>query len=121
MAAKKSTSNPETLPRMARAEWEVMRICWRLQRPTVPEILAESTRYNAPEDYKTVQVLLARLVKKGCLRIDRTYRYNKHIPLVDHHESLRAETEHFIEEVVGRGAEEVDRVIAWLTEARDDA
>lgn len=112
--------------RMTEAQWDVMRVCWRHGRPTAPEILEVSTRYGCCRDddtykvfYKTVHVLLQRLAEKGCVRIDRTYRYNQYIPLIDHHEALRAETECFLREIVGSGTEEIEVVIEYLERARE--
>ena len=121
------TDTHDTPPRMARAEWPLMRICWQLGHATIPEIFLVSTRLRSSTatkrrtfDYKAVQILLHRLAAKGFLRIERGGRHNHHIPLVDHHESLRAETERFIEEVVGTGKEEIDLVIACLERAREE-
>ncbi len=114
------------LPRMTEAEWDVMRACWRHGRPSVQEILfQESIRYGCSRDddayevfYKTVNVLLRRLAAKGCVRVDRKYRHNKYVPLIDHHEALRAETECFLREIVGPGAEEIEVVARCLERVR---
>ncbi len=58
-----------------------------------------------------------RLAAKGCIRIERGFRHNHHILLVDRHESLRAETERFLAEVVGNGPAEIELVIGCLERA----
>jgi len=42
------------IEQLSRAEWELMRICWKLGRASVRQILDESLKQR-PRDYRTVQ------------------------------------------------------------------
>jgi BlaI family penicillinase repressor len=63
--------------RFSEAEWKVMRVVWRRPGVAVREVvveLEEETEWS----YSTVKTMLARLVEKGALRLERDanlYRY----------------------------------------------
>lgn len=86
--------------RLSRAEWPIMRICWRLGRATVHEILRESLEI-AVRDYTTIQTYLKRMARKGYLEIDRDVYPHMYEPAVEREPVVRAEIEHFFAEVIG--------------------
>ena len=93
-------NDPEQLERLSPTEWMLMRICWRLGRTTVAAVLEESLQ-DAVRDYRTVQTLLNRMVKKGYLEADRKAKIHLFTPCVDQQAALRLETRLFLEDVVG--------------------
>lgn len=59
-------------PEMTPAEFELMKILWRLRSGTVAEVREELERASGTElAYTTVMTLLGRLAAKGALRVDK--------------------------------------------------
>jgi BlaI family transcriptional regulator, penicillinase repressor len=89
--------------RISEAEWAVMDILWDrapLGSSDVAAALAEGTGWSP----KTVQTLLGRLVKKGCLAYeDQGGRY-LYRPAVPREQAVREESHSFLERVFGGDA-----------------
>ncbi len=63
--------------RFSEAEWKVMRVVWRRPGAAVREIVAE-LKGETEWSYSTVKTMLARLVEKGALSLEKDanlYRY----------------------------------------------
>ena len=59
-------------PEMTPAEFNVMKVLWRLDRATVAEVRAEhNTAYDTDLAYTTVMTLLGRLAGKGAVLVDK--------------------------------------------------
>ncbi len=91
---------PEQLQRLSPTEWMLMRICWRLGRTSVAAVMEESLK-DSIHDYRTVQTLLNRLVKKGYLQADRKAKIHQFSPSVAQPAALRLEIRHFLDDFVG--------------------
>lgn len=83
------------LPTISEAEYEVMKIVWAnapISTNEVVEKLVETTTWTP----KTIQSLLARLVKKGALDYDKNGRVFVYTPLVKEEEYLEKESNTFL-------------------------
>ena len=58
-------------PDLTPAEFNVMKVLWRLRRATVAEVRAELSRDGADLAYTTVMTLLSRLALKGAVGVDK--------------------------------------------------
>lgn len=68
------------------AEWEVMRVIWTLKQATSQEIITNLNQYNWQP--ATIKTLIGRLVKKGCLAVQRQKRPYVYYPLVAENEAM---------------------------------
>ena len=60
-------------PEMTPAEFNVMKVLWRLERATVADVRGEHNAANDTElAYTTVMTLLGRLAAKGAVVVDRS-------------------------------------------------
>jgi len=88
------------------AEWQVMRVLWeRAPRSSaeVAEALAGATGWHP----KTVQTLLGRLVRKGCVRYRAEGTRYLYRPALSRRAAVRAEGRSFLERVFGGDAREL--------------
>jgi predicted transcriptional regulator len=92
----------KTLPkeRLSPSEWEIMRICWRLGRCTVRDVLREDLR-TRKRDYRTILTFMTRMSNKGWLTVSREGNKNRYTPALEEERALRKEIRRFLEEVVG--------------------
>jgi BlaI family penicillinase repressor len=60
------------IPHLTTAEFEILKVLWRLEQATVAEVRAEQTRRGAAPAYTTVMTLLGRLATKGAVLVDRS-------------------------------------------------
>ena len=88
--------------RMTGAEFELMKILWRLEQATVAEVRAEAG--NDPA-YTTVMTLLGRLEKKGAVAVDKSRQPYIYKPLVRRESVIRRRLDAFIERVFDGRAE----------------
>lgn len=59
-------------PDMSPAEFDVMKVLWRLGRASVAEVRAEHARtYGSDLAYTTVMTLLGRMAAKGAVKVDK--------------------------------------------------
>ncbi len=59
--------SPTPKERLSPAEWQLMRICWRLGRANVRQVLREDLKTHI-RDYRTILTFMTRMTKKGWLR-----------------------------------------------------
>lgn len=83
------------LPVISEAEYEVMKVIWAnapISTNEVVDQLLETTKWSS----KTIQSLLARLVKKGALDYEKKSRVFIYTPLVKEEEYLERESDTFL-------------------------
>ncbi len=88
------------VPHITDAEWDVMRIVWRVSPLTASEIIEQLSGSKSWKP-KTVKTLIGRLVQKqalGCSKDSREYTY---FPLVSESECVNAESESFVNRIFG--------------------
>jgi len=86
--------------RLSPSEWEIMRICWRLGRCTVREVLRENLKAHT-RDYRTILTFMTRMTKKGWLVVEKEGNTNCYRPAVDSSQALEEEIHQFLDQVVG--------------------
>lgn len=60
------------VPHLTAAEFEILKVLWRLELATVAEVRAAQTTRGAAPAYTTVMTLLGRLAAKGAVLVDRS-------------------------------------------------
>jgi BlaI family transcriptional regulator, penicillinase repressor len=60
------------IPHLTTAEFEILKVLWRLQQATVAEVRAAQTGRASAPAYTTVMTLLGRLAGKGAVIVDRS-------------------------------------------------
>ena len=86
--------------RLSASEWQLMRICWRLGRCTVREVLREDLKTHI-RDYRTILTFMTRMTKKGWLVVEKEGNTNYYKPAVDDGHALEEEIRRFLDHVVG--------------------
>ena len=97
-----SRQDQGTMPkeRLSPAEWQLMRICWRLDRCTVREVLREDLKTHI-RDYRTILTFMTRMTKKGWLNVEKKGNINYYRPAVAQSQALEEEIRQFLDQVVG--------------------
>ena len=98
MASRNRRAIPEE--RLSPAEWQLMRICWRLGRCNVREVLREDLKTRV-RDYRTILTFMTRMTKKGWLKVEKKGNTNYYLPAVAQERALREEIQQFLDQVVG--------------------
>lgn len=82
------------MPKISEAEYEIMKAVWKNAPISTNEVveLFEGGNWSP----KTVQTLLARLVKKGALGYEKRGRVFLYSPLIDEEEYRREESSSFL-------------------------
>ena len=82
------------MPKISEAEYEIMKAVWKNAPISTNEVveLLEGGNWSP----KTVQTLLARLVKKGALGYEKRGRVFVYSPLIDEEEYRREESSSFL-------------------------
>ena len=82
------------MPKISEAEYEIMKAVWKNAPISTNEVveLFEGRNWSP----KTVQTLLARLVKKGALGYEKRGRVFVYSPLIDEEEYRREESSSFL-------------------------
>ena len=82
------------MPKISEAEYEIMKAVWKNAPISTNEVveLFEGGNWSP----KTVQTLLARLVKKGALGYEKMGRVFVYSPLIDEEEYRREESSSFL-------------------------
>ena len=108
-----------TLPkeRLSPSEWEIMRICWRLGRCTVREVLEEDLK-KRKRDYRTILTFMTRMARKGWLATTKRGNQNLYEPAVLEALAGEHEIERFFGEVVGKEPETLELVERALSRRR---
>lgn len=60
------------VPHLTTAEFDILKVLWRLELATVAEVRAAQTKRGAAPAYTTVMTLLGRLAAKGAVLVDRS-------------------------------------------------
>lgn len=84
--------------KISEAEWQVMKIIWAkppLTATQVIEYLKPETQWNP----KTIHTLIARLVKKEVLGVNKDSSLFEYYPLVSRDDCMREETKSFLHKV----------------------
>ena len=83
------------MPRISESEYEIMKLIWR-DAPISTNDVAK--RFEGINDWspKTVQTLLARLVKKGALSYEKKGRVYIYTPLIKEKEYIHTESSSFL-------------------------
>lgn len=87
------------LPRLSRAEWTLMNICWRLGKSTARQVYDESLD-RQERDYQTVKTLLDRIAAKGYLKIEKLGPLCLYTPIVPRSAALGTAIEDFTRTVL---------------------
>ena len=86
--------------RLSPAEWQLMRICWRLGRANVRQVLREDLKTHI-RDYRTILTFMTRMANKGWLEVEKEGNTNYYIPAVEQSQALEEEIRQFLDQVVG--------------------
>ena len=101
-------------PDMTPAEFNVMKILWRIKRGSVADVRAEHNReYDSDPAYTTVMTLLNRLAAKGALRVDKSRQPFLYRPAFRRESVLRDRLRHFLDTVFDGNA---DSLVLHLVE-----
>ncbi|MCP4203122.1 MAG: BlaI/MecI/CopY family transcriptional regulator [bacterium] len=86
-----------------------MRICWRLGRANVRQILREDLRKRT-RDYRTILTFVSRMVRKGFLKVEKEGNTNYYTAALAQEKGLQQEIERFLKDVVGPKRENLELV-----------
>ncbi len=86
--------------RLSPAEWQLMRLCWRLGRANVRQVLREDLKTHI-RDYRTILTFMTRMTNKGWLEVEKEGNTNYYRPAVDEGQALEEEIRQFLDQVVG--------------------
>jgi predicted transcriptional regulator len=99
---------------MTPAEFDVMKVLWRLRKATVAEVRDEHARvFGSALAYTTVMTLLGRLASKGAVAVDRARQPYLYRPAFRRESVLRDRLRHFLDDVFDGDA---DSLILHLVE-----
>ena len=96
-----------TEERLSPAEWQLMRICWRLGRCTVREVLREDLKTRI-RDYRTILTFMTRMTKKGWLEVEKEGKTNFYRPIVQGSKAIEEEIFRFLDDVIGTDPENLE-------------
>jgi BlaI family penicillinase repressor len=111
----KRTQSAVPAERLSASEWQLMRICWRLGRCTVREVLREDLKTRI-RDYRTILTFMTRMEKKGWLTVDKEGNTNFYTPAIAQEKALKEEIQRFVDEVVGPEPENRQILEAFLAQ-----
>ena len=86
--------------RLSSSEWQLMRICWRLGRCTVRDVLMEDLKTHI-RDYRTILTFMTRMTKKGWLKVEKEGNTNYYTPAIAQQQALEEKIHQFLDQVVG--------------------
>ena len=115
MSSQDQDSTPKE--RLSPAEWQLMRICWRLGRANVRQVLREDLKTHI-RDYRTILTFMTRMTNKGWLEVEKQGNTNYYWPAVAQAQALEEEIRRFLDHVVGpepENREVLQKVLAELT------
>lgn len=96
-------ARPKTKPgeeRLSPSEWEIMRICWKLGRANVRDILREDLKKRT-RDYRTILTFASRMERKGFLTVEKEGNTNYYTAALPQKKGLQQEVDRFLSKVVG--------------------
>lgn len=86
-----------TIPAVSEAEYQVMKVIWAAGKPISTNDVVEALLKTTSWKPKTIQTLLARLVKKEALSYERDGRVFVYTPLVHASDILEQESDTFLD------------------------
>ena len=93
-------------PDLTAAEFDIMKVLWRLERGTVADVRAEHSRtFESDLAYTTVMTLLGRLAAKGAVKVDRARQPFVYRPAFRRDSVVRERLKQFIDSVFDGEAE----------------
>jgi predicted transcriptional regulator len=112
----------KTPPDLTAAEFDIMKVLWRLERGTVADVRAEHTRlFESDLAYTTVMTLLGRLAAKGAVKVDRARQPFVYRPAFRRDSVVRERLKQFIDSVFDGEAESlVLRLVEDESLSRDE-
>ena len=87
-----------SIPKISDAEWEIMKLIWRVNPVTSEEIilsLSDKTNWSA----QTIKTFINRLLKKGVIDFKKSGRSYIYYPLISEKDCIKAESKSFLEKV----------------------
>ncbi|KUO60925.1 MAG: transcriptional regulator [Gracilibacter sp. BRH_c7a] len=84
--------------RISDAEWLVMKVLWQ-ENPLTASLITDHLQPEIGWSPKTIQTLIARLVKKGALAVNKEAGLNQYYPLLSQEECMVEETKTFLRKV----------------------
>jgi BlaI family penicillinase repressor len=90
----------DTKYRISDAEWLVMKVIWK-EAPMTASSVTENLKTETNWSPKTIQTLIARLVKKKVVAVNKEDGLNQYYPLVSQEECMSEETNSFLQKVYG--------------------
>ena len=87
-----------SIPKISDAEWEIMKLIWRVNPITSEEIiisLSDKMNWSA----QTIKTFINRLLKKGVIGYEKSGRSYIYYPLVSERDCIKAESKSFLEKV----------------------
>lgn len=90
----------QKLPAVSRAETEILRMVWQLDKATVQEVCNELPS-KRKITYATVQTLLRRLEKKGYLKHEAEGKAHVFFPAVKSEDVIKRTVSDFLERLFG--------------------
>jgi predicted transcriptional regulator len=93
---------PKQLPEkhLSPSEWRIMQVCWKLQRPTIRDILEEISARPPVMSYTMVHMLLKRMLEKRYVTLEQERGINYYTAAVDREKTVRAAAEEFVEVIL---------------------
>ena len=93
-------------PDLTAAEFDIMKVLWRLERGTVADVRSEHALLFASDlAYTTVMTLLGRLAAKGAVKVDRSRQPFVYRPAFRRDSVVRERLKQFIDSVFDGEAE----------------
>jgi len=86
------------IPKISDAEWEIMKLVWKMNPITSEEIIS-SLAGKMNWSPQTVKTFINRLTKKGAIGFEKSGRSYIYYPLVNERDCIRAENKSFLEKV----------------------
>lgn len=88
------------IPQISEAEYEVMKIVWKYEPISTPEVVEKVSKRI---DWKpnTIQTMLSRLVKKKALQARKQGRVFVYTSLIEEHEYVEQKSKKFLKQFFG--------------------
>lgn len=91
----------EKMKKLGDAELQIMQVIWRAGAPVTSNYILEHLQGKRTWGLSTLMTSLARLVEKGFLSCDRTFRNNLYSPLIQEEAYKVHESKSFLQKLYG--------------------
>lgn len=88
----------KNLPKVSEAEWEVMKLIWKIS-PLTSEKIIDSLSDKMNWSTQTIKTFITRLIKKGAIGFEKSGRIYNYYPLISENECIKSENETFLKKV----------------------